>query len=156
MTQLSQFGNILLYIIGGTMFLMLIWLLNYMLAPSRPNPEKLTTYECGEDPVGNANLQFNMRFYVVGLIFLIFDVEILFLFPWATVFAEADFVKNVSKWGIFALAEMGIFVLILVVGLAYVWVKGDLEWTVPKPIEPKRINPVPDSLYQKVNERYSF
>jgi NADH-quinone oxidoreductase subunit A len=79
----------------------------------------METYECGEESEGSAWLQFNIRFYVIALIFLIFDVEVVFLFPWAVVFKEM---------GLLALIEMGIFLLILVVGLAYVWVKADLNW----------------------------
>ena len=150
-----MFGHILLYLIGGAMCISLIWVASWLLAPSRPNPEKYTTYECGEEVMGNANIQFNVRFYIIGLIFLIFDVEILFLFPWATVFAEKSWIQETPTWGIFAFVEMMIFVAILLVGLAYAWVNGDLAWTTPKPIEPPRINPVPDELYAKVNELYN-
>jgi NADH-quinone oxidoreductase subunit A len=76
-------------------------------------------YECGEDPVGDTHIKFNARFYVIALIFLIFDVEIVFLFPWAVVFRQI---------GVLAFVEMFIFIGILLVGLAYVWAKGDLEW----------------------------
>ncbi|MBX7242774.1 MAG: NADH-quinone oxidoreductase subunit A [Bacteroidia bacterium] len=153
---ISEFGHVLLYLAGGAIFIGLIALLNKLLAPNHPNPEKLTTYECGEDPVGNANVQFNIRFYVVGLIFLIFDVEILFLFPWATIFADVKIIQNVPLWGVFALAEMSIFVVILLLGLLYVWVKGDLEWIKPEALEPERINPVPDSLYEEINRKYTY
>jgi NADH-quinone oxidoreductase subunit A len=84
----------------------------------------LTTYECGEVPLGDTRVRFNIRFYVVALIFLIFDVEVVFLFPWATVF------KNL---GWFAFFEMLVFLLILFVGYAYVWRKGDLDWDKPAP-----------------------
>ena len=77
------------------------------------------SYECGEIPEGSAWVQFNIRFYVIALIFLIFDVEIVFLFPWAVVYQEL---------GLLAFIEAFIFVLILVVGFVYVWVKGDLDW----------------------------
>lgn len=153
--MISPFGIALLYIIGGVLLISTVAALSFLLSPKKPNPEKLTTYECGEDPVGNANIQFNIRFYIIGLIFLIFDVEILFLFPWATVFADNFFIKNIPHWGIYAFAEMTIFVVILLLGLAYVWIKGDLEWVKSAPIVPKRINPVPDALYKEVNQRYS-
>lgn len=89
------------------------------LRPSRYSEEKLTTYECGEDPTGNAWIQFNIRFYVVALIFVIFDVEAVFLLPWATVFREL---------GLLAYVEGLVFIGILMVGLGYVWKKGDLAW----------------------------
>ncbi|HLG42145.1 MAG TPA: NADH-quinone oxidoreductase subunit A, partial [Planctomycetota bacterium] len=90
-----------------------------IIRPKRPYPEKLTTYECGEDTIGSAFVQFNVRFYIIALIFLIFDVEVASLIPWATVY---------KKFGIVALIEMGIFMLILISGFAYIWVKRDLEW----------------------------
>ena len=90
-----------------------------LLAPSKKSKEKLETYECGEESEGSAWLQFNIRFYVIALIFLIFDVEVVFLFPWAVVFKDL---------GILAMVEMSIFLVILIVGLAYVWVKADLDW----------------------------
>src|SRR5712691_4960349 len=90
-----------------------------VLRPSRFSEEKLTTYECGENPTGSAWIQFNIRFYVFALIFIIFDVEAVFLLPWAVVFREL---------GLLAFAEGLVFIAILVVALAYVWSKGDLEW----------------------------
>ena len=81
--------------------------------------DKLESYECGELPEGSAWVKFNIRFYVIALIFLIFDVEIAFLFPWAVVYQEL---------GLLAFIEAFLFVFILLVGFAYVWAKGDLDW----------------------------
>ena len=86
--------------------------------------EKLTSYECGEVPEGSAWIQFNVRFYIIALIFLIFDVEVIFLFPWAVVFKQL----TIDGFGFLAFIEMFVFVSILIVGFAYVWVKGDLDW----------------------------
>jgi len=116
---LSQFGTVFVFLGVGLVFLVIGMAASRIMRPSRPNEAKLSTYECGEEPVGKAWVQFNIRFYVIALVFLIFEVEIVFLFPWATVFGEL---------GLFAFVEMMIFVFILVVGLAYVWVKNDLEW----------------------------
>lgn len=82
------------------------------------------SYECGEVPEGSAWVKFNVRFYVIALIFIIFDVEVIFLFPWAVIFQEL----SANGLGLLAFVEMFIFVLILIVGFAYVWVKGDLDW----------------------------
>jgi NADH-quinone oxidoreductase subunit A len=100
-------------------------LLQHLLSPRHnKGGEKLTSYECGEVPEGSAWVKFNVRFYVIALIFLIFDVEVIFLFPWSVVFKQlAD-----TGFGFFAFIEMFLFVLILIVGFAYVWVKGDLDW----------------------------
>ena len=95
-------------------------MLQYLLSPRKnKGGDKLLTYECGEIPEGSAWVQFNIRFYVIALIFLIFDVEIVFLFPWAVVYQEL---------GLLAFVEAFLFVLILVIGFIYVWVKGDLDW----------------------------
>jgi NADH-quinone oxidoreductase subunit A len=147
----GEFGIALLYLIGGVLFVVGGLILNKFLSPNRPNPEKLSTYECGEDPVGNARIQFNNRFYVAALIFLIFDVEIVFLFPWATVFADANLISMAPSWGWVALMEAGIFVVILLLGLAYVWVKGDLDWIKPKPQIPTSPAQVPEELYEEFN-----
>ena len=86
--------------------------------------EKLSSYECGEVPEGSAWVKFNVRFYIIALIFLIFDVEVIFLFPWSVVFKQL----TIDGYGFLAFIEMFIFVSILIVGFAYVWVKGDLDW----------------------------
>ncbi|MFN3393414.1 MAG: NADH-quinone oxidoreductase subunit A [Candidatus Thermochlorobacter sp.] len=122
-TQLSEFGKVFLFLLVGVVFVVLGFFTSRLIRPHRPNPEKLTSYECGEEPVGSAWVQFNIRFYVVALIFIIFDVELLFLFPWATVFKEV---------GPIALIEAIVFIGILAIGLVYAWVKGDLEWVVPQ------------------------
>ena len=94
--------------------------LQFILSPKKnKGGDKLISYECGEIPEGSAWVQFNIRFYVIALIFLIFDVEIVFLFPWAVVYQE---------FGFLAFIEAFIFVMILVVGFVYVWAKGDLDW----------------------------
>jgi len=153
--MLSDFGYILLFIIAGIAFISLMLVVAGLLRPSRPNEEKLSTYESGEDPTGNANIQFNVRFYVVALIFVLFEIELLFLFPWAIVFGNEDLIAQTNgQWGWFALAEMTVFVGILVLGLAYAWAKGYLEWVRPKPQIPEIKSPVPADLYQQVNEKY--
>ncbi len=114
-----DFGTIFIFIIMGIVLVYLPLLIQKLVAPNNPNPDKLATYECGEESEGSAWVQFNIRFYVIALIFLIFDVEVVFLFPWAMVFKDM---------GMLAFVEMGIFLLILIVGLAYVWKKGDLDW----------------------------
>jgi len=124
---------------------------NKLLAPNNPTPEKLTSYECGEEPEGNAWLQFNAKFYVIALIFLLFDVEMVFIFPWATVFGSHQLIAADSRWGWFSLTEMFVFVGILILGLVYVWVKGDLDWVKPHPVKPTVDTRIPVELYQKIN-----
>lgn len=153
---MSDYGEILLYIIGGTIFLLGGLFTSYFLRPSRPNPEKLTTYESGEEPIGSARGRVNTRFYVIALIFLLFEVEIIFLFPWATVFGDKAKIEATSGlWGWFSLIEMFVFIGILGLGLAYVWVKGHLDW--PKIVVTKNDfkSPVPTKLYDDINKKYS-
>jgi len=123
--MLVDFASILIFLIFSGLFVGVTLIMSRIVQPRNPHPVKLSTYECGEIAEGDSWIQFNIRFYVIALIFLIFEVEIVFLFPWAVVF------KNL---GTFAFVEMMVFVFILLVGLAYVWVKGDLEWDKPKHI----------------------
>jgi NAD(P)H-quinone oxidoreductase subunit 3 len=108
--------SFLFMVVGLLVFTLGLW---WVIRPSRFSEEKLTTYECGENPSGPAWIQFNIRFYVFALIFIIFDVEAVFLLPWAVVFREL---------GLLAYVEGLVFIGVLVVALAYVWRKGDLEW----------------------------
>jgi len=114
-----DFGTVFFAVIMGAVMVSIPLVISWLIAPSNKTKDKLDTYECGEEAEGSAWLQFNIRFYIIALIFLIFDVEVVFLFPWAVVFKEM---------GLLALVEMGIFLIILCVGLAYVWVKSDLDW----------------------------
>ena len=129
----------------------LAYFINRLLAPRNPTFEKLTSYECGEEPTGSAWLPFNSRFYVIALVFLLFDVEMVFIFPWATVFGSHEILAIDARWGWFSLAEMFIFLGILILGLVYVWSKGDLDWIKPKPLIPTTDTLVPRSLYDKIN-----
>ncbi len=152
---LSAFGEILLFLVTGTLFILITLLVSRFIRPNRPNPEKLTTYESGEEPIGSPYTQFNIRFYVVALIFLLFEVEIVFLFPWSTIFAKKELLQETNgQWGWFTLLEMLLFIVILALGLAYAWVNGFLDWVKPNPA-PTRINsPVPGDLYKQVNQKY--
>ncbi|TFF37347.1 NADH-quinone oxidoreductase subunit A [Mucilaginibacter psychrotolerans] len=154
-SQISEFGKILIFLITGVVMILMLFGVNRLLAPRNPNPEKLSTYECGEEPTGNAWLPFNPRFYVIALVFLLFDVEMVFVFPWATVFGNKEIIQLDSRWGWFSLIEMFIFLGILILGLAYVWIKGDLEWIKPNPTVPDSGTNIPQSLYDKINLQQS-
>jgi NADH-quinone oxidoreductase subunit A len=116
LTSYSAILAFLLIVVGFVAVNLVLW---KIIRPSRFSEEKLTTYECGENPTGSAWIQFNIRFYVFALLFIIFDVEAVFLLPWAVVFRQL---------GPRAFAEGIVFIAILGVALAYVWRKGDLEW----------------------------
>src|SRR4051812_26108899 len=120
---LSSHAAILVFLIMGVGFLVMNLIVWRGIRPPRYSEEKLTTYECGENPTGSAWIQFNIRFYVVALIFIIFDVEAVFLLPWAVVFRRLG-----EEQGLLPYVEGLVFIAILVVALTYVWRKGDLEW----------------------------
>lgn len=119
-----QFASVLVFFLLAAGFVAAMNGVAWLLRPRNPEAQKLTTYECGEPPTGEAWMNFNIRFYLVGLIFVIFDVEVAFITPVAVVFR--NWVLHGRGW--MALGEIGLFLAILFVGLAYVWAKGDLEW----------------------------
>ena len=122
--MLMAYASIAAFFLVAAVFMLGSLLLGKLLRPDHPYAEKLETYECGEAPVGPAWFNFNPRFYIVALIYIVFDVEIAFVYPVATVFKR--WVEQGS--GLFALIEIFLFVAILMLGLVYVWAKGDLEW----------------------------
>lgn len=154
-SQLTEFGKVFLFLIIGTLLVLLTLLLSKVLSPKKPTPEKLMSYECGEEPEGSSWIQFNPRFYVIALVFLLFDVEMAFIFPWATVFGQETLIAADARWGWFTLVEMFIFIGILILGLVYVWRKGDLEWIRPQPVRPQVKTAVPLNMYEQLNaEKY--
>tara|TARA_B100000674_G_scaffold481968_1_gene483637 strand:- start:637 stop:1005 length:369 start_codon:yes stop_codon:yes gene_type:complete len=93
--------------------------INYLVSPKNPDPEKLSAYECGFEPFNDSRMEFDVRFYLVAILFIIFDLEIAFLFPWAI---------SLGKIGIFGFTSMMIFLSILTIGFIYEWKKGALDW----------------------------
>lgn len=120
-----------LFIIGAiAIFLgLLLANLSKLTGPFRPNKIKSSVYESGMDPVGTAHDRFSVKFFMVAMLFILFDIEVVFMYPWAVNFiglAKADMATGGS--GLFPLIEMGLFVAILFVGYIYIWKKGGLEW----------------------------
>jgi NADH-quinone oxidoreductase subunit A len=119
-----DFAMVLIFVVAGVGFAVTNLLIGAILRPKFPNPDKAMIYECGERPVGPAWFNFNPRFYIIALIYIIFDVEIAFVYPVATVF---------NRWvdqgrGVFALVELLAFIAILLVGLIWIWARKDLDW----------------------------
>ena len=114
-----DYTGVLIFLIIAIGFVALMFSLSYIVRPSKPNPEKLTPYECGIVPTEDARGFVSVRYYLIAIIFVLFDVETAFMFPWAVVFRD---------FGIFGLIEMALFLLILLVGFCYAWKKGALEW----------------------------
>jgi NADH-quinone oxidoreductase subunit A len=123
-----DFANILVFIVVAVGFVAMNLGLAFLLRPKGvKTPGKLAIYECGEPTIGQAWVRFDIRFYTVALMFVVFDIEIALLFPWAVVFR--DFVARGLGW--LAFFEAAAFIVILMAGLVYVWARGDIDWTGP-------------------------
>lgn len=154
MTEYTALKEILLFVVGAMVFIGIGSLVSLQLRPHRPTIEKLSTYESGEAPTGSAWGKFSIHFYVIALIFILFEVEIIFLFPWATVFGKNDFKEaTAGQWTWFAFLEIFFFIMMLALGLAYVWVKGHLDWIKTFIQQPTFSSKIPQTLYKQVNRR---
>jgi NADH-quinone oxidoreductase subunit A len=116
----AEYAQVGFFLTVGALFVVFtIEIFSRLIRPRNPTPQKLTTYECGEEPIGIGWIRFHVRYYLYALVYIVFAVETVFLFPWAIVFQEL---------GMVAFIEMMVFIGILLVGLAYAWKKGALEW----------------------------
>ena len=116
---LKEYFSIILFLFISVILSAGFILINYIFSPKKPDPEKLSPYECGFEPFNDSRMEFDVRFYLVAILFIIFDLEIAFLFPWAI---------SLGKIGIFGFISMMIFLFILTVGFIYEWKKGALDW----------------------------
>jgi NADH-quinone oxidoreductase subunit A len=116
---LAEYLPTLLFLIVATGIGVALIIVGNLLGPKSPTAAKLSPYESGFEAFGDARMQFDVRYYLIAIIFIVFDLEIAFVFPWALVFREL---------GVFGLIEMGVFLALLVIGFVYVWKKGALEW----------------------------
>ena len=116
---LKDYFSIIIFLIIALGLSFVFIILNYLLSPKNPDPEKLSAYECGFEPFNDSRMEFDVRFYLVAILFIIFDLEIAFLFPWAI---------TLGKIGVFGFWSMMLFLLILTIGFIYEWKKGALEW----------------------------
>ena len=117
--MLESYGPVAIFAMIAVVFPLIALVLGRLLAPRKPMPHKNEVYECGAEVFGSANIQFKTQFYLYALIFLVFDVEAIFIIPWAVTYKQL---------GLFALIEMLVFIAFLVVALAYAWRKQALEW----------------------------
>jgi len=153
---LAPYFDVLIFGLGGLGFVLLSLLASKLIRPKRPNIEKNSAYESGEDALGNAWPQLNPRFYVLALIFLLFEVEIMVMFLWAPVFTDKELLEQTGgTWGWLSLIEILIFVVILAIGLAYAWVNGHLNWLKSIPHKTVFKSVVPKKFYDDLNERYN-
>jgi NADH-quinone oxidoreductase subunit A len=119
LSMLDSFLPILTLIIFALGFAFASILLSGLIGQKKPSEVKLAPYECGMPPVGSARERFSVKFYIIAMLFIVFDIEVVFMYPWAVMF---------KRLGMFGFVEMGVFILILLVGYVYVWKKGALEW----------------------------
>jgi NADH-quinone oxidoreductase subunit A len=117
--MLGAYLPILLLVIVAVLFGMASLVFSSLIGIKKPSPVKLSPYESGCEPVGTARERFSIKFYLIAMLFILFDIEAVFLYPWAILY---------KKLGVFGLVEMGVFIVILFVGYIYVWKKGALEW----------------------------
>jgi NADH-quinone oxidoreductase subunit A len=116
---LTEYLPVLLFLAVSAVVGIALIAIGNLLGPRKPDAEKSAPYECGFEAFEDARMRFDVRYYLIAILFIIFDLEIAFVFPWATVF---------GKLGLVGLVEMGMFLLLLVLGFVYVWKKGALEW----------------------------
>jgi NADH-quinone oxidoreductase subunit A len=172
MTELV--GYMLLFVVVAIAFVFVHLVAGKFIRPVKPDPEKLTIYECGEPTIGSSWIQFDLRFYVVALLFVIFDVEVAFFFPWAVVFGKVNQLadrnlseenrvtitkelvpvedpaarpqikpEEASRLGWLAFWDLSVFFGVLLVGFAYLWKRGDLDWVRSTAAERAAGEPVP-------------
>jgi len=123
--MLENYLPVFVFILLGLAFGVVPILLGWFLAPQRPDAEKLSPYECGFEAFEDARIKFDVRYYLIAIIFILFDLEIAFLFPWAAIFKEIVSNEAIKMFGF---VEMLVFLGILLVGYVYAWAKGALDW----------------------------
>ncbi|MDR0996215.1 MAG: NADH-quinone oxidoreductase subunit A [Zoogloeaceae bacterium] len=123
--MLSNYFPVLMFVLVGIAMGVLPMTIGMLLGPRKPDSEKLSAYECGFPTAGDARMKFDVRFYLIAIIFILFDLEIAFLFPWAAVFPDIAASEG-FKW--FGFLQVVVFLAILLIGDAYAWAKGALDW----------------------------
>ena len=150
--QINELTTVLLFIVGGLLFSLISLTIWKLARSNKPTTISQVAYESGEEPIGQALSGFNVRFYMIGLLFILFDVELVFLFPWAVVMGNKEFnLISEGYWGYTTLLEAFVFVLLLAFGLAYAWKHQWLQWAKIAGIRPKMKQVNPD--YQEFNDR---
>ena len=116
---LTHYFPILFFVVVALFFGVWTLVVSYLVQPKYPEPEKLTSYECGSEPFSDARMPFPVRYYIFAMLFVIFDIEVIFLYPWAVVFSKIELI---------GLIEMLVFIRLFLVAYVYAWRKGALEW----------------------------
>lgn len=150
--MLSEFSVILVFICTVVVFLLMTFLLSRILRTDKPNIVKLSTYESGEESIGQLQSTFNPKYYVIALAFLLFEVELILLFPWALIYNNKHLVALEGKaWFWMAFVELLVFLALLALGLAYIWKKGHFDWGQKHVSQSQEI----PKIYQDFNNKVS-
>ena len=150
------FLEILTFIAGALLFVGMGSWVGAWLRPHRPNAAKTSTYESGEEAVGSAWGQFNARFYGMAIVFVLFEVETILLFPWATVWANRELNEATEGlWARYTAGSAVLFITLLAIGLGYAWSQGHLSGLAPSRPAPSFVSKIPKTYYDQVNERYA-
>lgn len=150
MGELSGLHSVLIFTGAGAVFILVTLVFSKLISPSRPNPEKNEVYESGEEPVGTYWPAISNGYFILALLFILFEIEVILLFPLAVVFGKStDLAYSIVLW-----SAISGFLLILIVGLAYAWVKGHLDWMKPKPEKNSFSGAVPEERYKAFNNRF--
>lgn len=123
--MLANYFPVLMFMLVGIAFGCAPLMMGKLLGPNHPDSEKLSPFECGFEPFEDARMKFDVRYYLIAILFILFDLEIAFLFPWATIFKEIVATESIRMFGFI---EMLVFIGILAIGYAYAWAKGALDW----------------------------
>ncbi len=149
------FLEVLTFIASALLFIGIGSLVGSLLRPQRPNKAKLRTYESGEEAVGHAWGKFNTRFYGIAIVFVLFEVETVLLFPWATVWAKRELNETTGGlWASYTAMSAVLFITLLAIGLAYAWSQGHLAGIQPPRPSSSFVSKVPQAYYDQVNRRY--
>jgi NADH-quinone oxidoreductase subunit A len=149
----EEYGLAVLFLLSGLAFTSLIFFVNKLISEKRIADESKSTYECGEEPIGISWVQFNSRYFTMALVFILFEAEILLLFPWATSYAKAQYTALNTEWMLYNLCEVVIFIAVLGIGLAYVWAQADINWSKPTKTNLSLTDIVSKSLYEDWNRK---
>lgn len=146
--------TILVFMLGGVSFLLVPIFFGRFIRPNKPNAEKNAPYESGEEAQGKAHGQYHLRFSVVALLFLLFEVEFILVYPLAVVIGDPGLNNGTDNiWGIIGFIEFIAFIFFLAIGLAYAWSNGYLDWEIKSATNSQAINQLPKSIYNDFNEK---
>ena len=154
-TYLAAYEGLVWHLFGGLLFLLATTFLSKRLSHKPRHASPNTTYECGEEPIGGTSARFSLNYHITALVFLLFEVELLFLFPWAVASTQPpQNLFNLPQWGYWVSGEILVFLGVLGLGLWYIWKKGAMQTQSAVETRPKVVFAVPSHYYAQINKKY--